>query len=1779
MGWWRSLSNTRRDRKGAWPGAVTGDEREAGVGVPRRSGAQVTLTTEIAVRCLSLDLEIHPRDETIDQIGAVRGDREESFRWERSRSKEDLSKALERLDDFARGSEFLLGHNLIAFDAPRLRAVAPGLRLLELPMLDTLRLNPLAFPKHPYHSLVKHYQDGKLLTGRRNDPEADARIALQLFREQCDRFAALVGEAPDLLAAWHQLTGVGVEGAGFDRLFAEIRRARRPSTGEAAAAIAGWLDGRACRTRAAKLLDRSDDEADWPLAFALAWISVAGGNSVLAPWVLHQFPAAAERIAELRDRACQESGCAWCREHFDSRRSLQRWFKFADFRQEPKGPDGAPLQKAIIDAAMAGDHVLGILPTGTGKSICYQLPALARFEHRGALTVVISPLVALMTDQVDGLQRRGIASAAAITGLLSMPERGAALDRVRLGDVAILLVSPEQLRSRAVRSVLDQREIAAWVLDEAHCLSKWGPDFRPDYRYVGRFIRDRARGRPSPPLLALTATAKRDVVEEIVAYFRKELALEMRVFDGGAERTNLAFEVVKTEPERRIADIEQLLRSDLLDHGKGGAIIYCSTRRRTEEVAAALSERGIGAAHYHAGLTPELKKDLLKRFIGGELRVMTATNAFGMGIDKDDVRLVIHADLPGSLENYLQEAGRAGRDEKPARCVLMWNADDVERQFRMSERSNLSRREIEAILRAIERIDKRRRLGGEIVATTGEILAHESDGELLRDGVTDDTRVRTAISWLEEAKLLERNENRVEVFPASLRVKDLDEAKRALVARGVVEPWLGAMTAIVRELLSSPPDRGLSTDELMAVAGMTSDQIKKALRDLERCGIATDDTQLTAFVHVGVDRSSKSRLDEVVALERALLDLLSELAPDAGKGETVPLYIRRVTQSLKDSGFERTLPEHVWRLLRSIAEDGREESGAAGSFGLRRDDSEVARVELRRDWSAVRDLAARRRAGAGRLLDHFLSNLPERARGLDQRVETTLGALRRALEDDLLLKAQARDLSRLLDRSLLWLHEQEVLRLGKGLTIFCPAMTIRLPAERRRFAADDFEPLSAHYREKRAQIHVMAAYASRGIAAIADALRLVHDYFHLVRAAFLAKWLPGSEEEIARPTTRESWNAIVEELSPVQRRIVADERERANVLVLAGPGSGKTRVLVHRIAYLVRVRREEPRGILALAYNRHAAVAIRQRLEALIGDDARGVTVLTCHALAMRLAGVALDGARGHIDEDFFDAILERATALLRGDGMSADDADEQRSRLLAGFRWILVDEYQDIAAPQYDLVAALAGRTLNDKEDDRRLNLFAVGDDDQNIYSFKGASVEFIRRFETDYQAKSAHLIENYRSTAHIIAASNALIAPAAARMKADRPITINRDRRAQPAGGDWETLDPVARGKVQLLPVGPDPCTQAVAVVAELRRLASVAPKWDWSQVAVIAPQWRFLEPVRNECARLGIAAQMADEELPKLFRMREGDAFLTWMRGLRPAPFNAAVVQGWIENQNRGPWWSCVREAVAEYVAEHRLSATTGAETRSGESPPRAALAMPIDHFVEWFHEWCRELRRRTKGLLLLTAHRAKGLEFDHVVVLDGNWDRRGGGEDPDAARRLYYVAMTRARRTLLLARGDRNDDGRRGSQSVVDEPFPFDAFVGCPAIIRREATPLPAPAPELRRSVRTLTLAEVDLDFAGRHAPDHPIHRAIAELRCGDPLEAVREVDRIVVQDRSGRTVGRLASKFEVPVDQRIRASVAAIVVRTRRDCRPEFERSIRAERWELVVPEITIDPNP
>lgn len=1763
-----------------------------------------SVSTVLPFKCLALDLEVGKKDSRIHSFAAVRSGDGESFHKKfGGRIKHADWK---RLDSFANESEVLVGHNLIRFDIPHLTAAASLPHIESLPVIDTLWLNPLASPRNPYHRLVKHYKDGGIVRGVYNDPEQDCRATLQLLDEQVIELRKLES---NLLASFHWLTTMTTRdshSSGFDMLFTAVRSRTCPTEKEAKSAIQERLRNIACFTHGQSMLNECKQDG-WPLAFALSWLSVAGGNSVMPPWVRNEFPQAAESIRRLRDRACGAADCRWCRDRHDAVKELKRWGGYESYRPEPKSESGQSMQQAIVEEMFRGGHALGILPTGTGKSLCYQIPALSRYDKTGALTVVISPLVALMADQVAGLKHRGIDSCVTVNGLLSMPERSEALKRVRLGDAAILIIAPEQLRNKSVRKALEQREIGLWVLDEAHCLSSWGHDFRPDYRYVTTYINENTNLENSPQasVLCLTATAKPEVVRDIQDHFRKRLDVNLKFFDGGTRRNNLLFTVSRTTSTEKPNHVFEFLRQGL-EEDEGGAIVYCATRAGAEKIAKSLSDYGLPTKHFHAGLTPEIKKEVQSAFIKGDLKVIAATNAFGMGIDKSDVRMVVHADIPGSLENYLQEAGRAGRDQQDAQCVLLYTREDVEQQFKLSSRSRLTRREIQALLRALRSLDSKHRTG-KVIATSGEILLEEESGDFQRDSHTDDTRVRTAISWLEDAQLLSRGVNEVIIFPSSLRVGSKEQAIERIRHRVESPDRQRKLLAIVEHLLNADPDEGISTDELMHASGLGPAGIRQAFSDLESMGIASDDTAMTAYVHKGVKDSSEQRWNRTTELEQALIRLMREIAPDMSDTDWFPFHLRTASQRLHDEGHEGGRPWIIRRLLHSLAGDGRDEDGGRGSLELRGIDSESVNVRLQRSWRALDDLSERRRIAAGVLMRHLLEQLPQGEHGKDLLAETTMGKLRQAMLADAFLKANSTNPQKMLDRALLWLHEQEIVRLNKGLAVFRQAMTIQVGENwKKSFTKAHFQPLSMHYRDRVIQIHVMAKFAQRGMDEIADAMRMAMEYFALDQDEFMQRWLPDAKAELTRQTTAESWRDIVEHLgnSEQQAIVTSENDDLANTLVLAGPGSGKTRVLVHRIAWLLRVKRESGRGILALTYNRHAAVEIRQRLRELAGDDAHEVSVMTCHGFAMQLIGRSFADEAGKTgtrrvnrDDDVFKEMLREAADLLRGKDFAPEEMDIQRQRLLAGFRWIFVDEYQDISEQEYELISALSGRRLPEQDD--KLNLFAVGDDDQNIYSFRGASVEYIRRFEQDYKAKPVWLVDNYRSSAHIIQAANLVIEKAGRRMKTDHPIHIDSVRREQPKGGIWETLDPVARGRVQAL-ASADRLDQAKVALIELLRLQQLARgDWEWNRCAVIAKEWEFLDPVRTLCESNDVPVQVAKESFSGFWRLRETRSLLKWLRRTESDLTDAATLLTWLKEQTPGYWIKCLQEAVESFREE------------AGKG------RFPISHFIEWLAEWGRQARRRQHGLLLVTAHGAKGREFDHVVILDGGWDRWENDEDPDSPRRLYYVAMTRARQTLALSRlpavrhpfidalvqnscaifrdspenagiatATESDERATADTAAIYRIAPYPSLevesartIGDRPAIQNAAKKQPQ-SPDLRLQYKHLDLRDIDLGYAGGYPSDHAKHKSIAALSAGDSLNLVsRGENQWFLLNESNRPVGKLARDYNPPANTRIHhASVLAIIQWSRKDSDPEFHDRIQCDKpWEVVIPELVFQP--
>ncbi len=325
-------------------------------------------------------------------------------------------------------------------------------------------------------------------------------------------------------------------------------------------------------------------------------------------------------------------------------------------------PDFRPGQREVIEALARGENVLTVMPTGSGKSLCYQLPAVAA----DGLTVVVSPLIALMIDQIGSLRSRRIPAGGIYSGM-SSGDRSETYRNLEKGGLKILYVSPERFTYENFLGRLQGRKISHFIIDEAHCVSEWGHDFRVEYRALKNVVK--ALG--SPPVGAFTATATQEVRRDIEIQLGIEGAA---YFFTGFDRENLNLEVRPAPTKRtKLTTIMELLNEE-----SGSAIVYCSTRKDTEEITEALCDHGFSAVRYHAGL-PDAERDTAqKAFLSGKTRIIVATCAFGMGIDKSDIRLVIHFAIPGSVETYYQEIGRAGRDGAAARCVLLWSYPDVQ---------------------------------------------------------------------------------------------------------------------------------------------------------------------------------------------------------------------------------------------------------------------------------------------------------------------------------------------------------------------------------------------------------------------------------------------------------------------------------------------------------------------------------------------------------------------------------------------------------------------------------------------------------------------------------------------------------------------------------------------------------------------------------------------------------------------------------------------------------------------------------------------------------------------------------------------------------------------------------------------------------------------------------------------------------------------------------------------------------------------------------------------
>ncbi len=1282
------------------------------------------LHSNFSQECMFLDLDLcsgpDGRD-VIGRIGAIYQNQKVFIDVTKTVKPEQLA----AFNSFIAKSKYILGHDIIRKKSllPRLRRRVSGIKITTKSVIDTLFLNPLAFPKSPYSPNVRN---DCLVTNRFKDQVDNAVLAGKLFDQQWVNL--LKGNGTLSFNAYRSLLHKDVQLRSTADAFG-LLGAQLLNDEDLYRSVFALAAPYVCTLQLEMLVANLQKGvfASPSMAYILVWLTVSGGNSIIPSWLFRFFPEMLTFLEILRERHCSEEACQFCKKN-SPQKYLTNYFGHSDFRPVPASlKTRKSLQGEIVEAAVSGKTIFAILPTGGGKSLCFQLPALMAYKRLNQLTVVISPLQALMIDQVSNLSEQiGADISASLHGMLTMPERGMVLEGVRSGAVGILYISPEQLRNLTLQKVLAERQIKAWVFDEAHCLSKWGHDFRPDYIYSIRFIREFAMETrsPIPPIQCFTATAKKSVTREIITLIEEVLApKKVVIFAGGHKRDNLlfsAFHVRESAKTQKIVDFLEARKGQ-----KGSCIIYCSTQDKVEELTKQITDEDYVAVAYHAGLPGPKKKQLQQDFISGKVPIICSTNAFGMGIDKDDVRLVINVGTPPSLENYNQEAGRAGRDRENADCILIFSDEDLEQQFSMSSMNNLTEYDISNILRLIHKAYVTQE-NGTVVVSPVELLRLDSDSldtKRLPDAIT---KVYTAISWLERAGCIQRNENKTQVLQVKPLVSGTDDFFQKVHQLNIPSFQERRWLVVIQELLAKGRTSGITVDDLAKYSEFspevqseskdvpTTARVVEALIDMTKHGLLAHSTNMVASFSSWIAVNTEKGLNVLIVHENAFLKIIKGFNND----DFLTVDLRQISHQMQELGYIESTPSCLRMILQGLCSDGKGFEGKTGSLSMESIGNNHFILHMHRSWEEILHLVKIRQRAAFLTFELIrkivLKSVEDKKQNLQARF--TLEEVDEILRRDKILKPLLRNSLFAAERALTYLNQQKRITLENGLAIFHQSMILEWPSDGkfREYTADDYKPLADFYQEKYFMIHAMNEFAIRASKSSDDALELMSSYFNDSKVDFVSKYFAGREKYLQWATSRSFHSRIVEDLENKTQETIVTAGVDENMLVLSGPGAGKTKVLVHRIAFLLKACRVKGKNIIVLTFTRSAALDIRKKLTNLVEKDMYGVQVYTFHGFALRLLGKSILNAGEKTENGKINVkeYINKINALLK---MKADEATGYGGRtprdvLVGGASHIFVDEYQDIDAEQYELVELLAGRHLPEKV--KSVSIMAVGDD-----------------------------------------------------------------------------------------------------------------------------------------------------------------------------------------------------------------------------------------------------------------------------------------------------------------------------------------------------------------------------------------------------------------------------------------------------------------------------------
>lgn len=1461
-----------------------------------------------------IDSEIGIVDKKIQDLGAVRSDRSEFH-----------GASVQDFCAFISGSDFLCGHNAIHHDMVYL---APMLGMsASKPCIDTLYLSPLLFSQRPYHNLLK---DDKLQSDELNNPLNDAKKAQKLFYDEVSAFqklssakkqifCCLLYQFPEFKGFFDYVNFVPYRSNVQNLIFTEYR-------------------GKICANAdVAALIKHYPIE----LAYALALIGCGDYHSLTPPWLVKNYPKIENVIKFLCNTPCKD-GCEYCQSVLNIHLALKEFFGYPSFRTY----NGEPLQERAAQAAVDGKSLLAVFPTGGGKSITFQIPALMAGKTTHGLTVVISPLQSLMKDQVDNLNEAGITEAVTVNGMLSPVERADAYRRVADGTATILYISPEMLRSKTIEKLLLSRNVVRFVIDEAHCFSAWGQDFRVDYLYIGDFIRELQRKKQDKkpiPVSCFTATAKQKVISDICEYFKRKLGVDLELFASSATRENLHYVVLFKETEE---EKYSTLRS-LIEQKDCPTIVYVSRTRRTREIAEKLTNDGYPALPYNGKMDSNDKIANQEAFINNEVKVIVATSAFGMGVDKKDVRLVIHYDISDSLENYVQEAGRAGRDPSlQAECFVLFNDQDLDKHFMLLNQTKLSISEIQQVWKAIKDMTKNR----QSISCSPLEIARQAGWD--DSGSDMETRVKTAVAALENAGYIKRGQNVPRVYATSILARNMQEASFVIDHSALFsDKQKQDAKRIIKSLISSRSiakagndDAESRIDYLADILGLEKKEVIAAINLMRQEKLLADTQDMSAHI-LASDTENKSLqiLKRFSQLEQFILEQLPE--------EGCSIEYKEWNEAAISAGISNSSVKNIKTILFFLtikhyihkAENAETHSGIiCPSMPL----------------AALKQKFNKRINICKFIVSELFQNAEiEKDNGNeDTPVMFSLVGLLRAYKDTYEIgedhsTATLDDIS----DALLYLSKIGAMKLEGGFLVLYNAMELnRLITDNRiKYKVDDYRLLDEFYKQKIRQIHIVGEYANLMVRSYDSALQFVQDYFQMDFKRFIAKYFKGDRaKEIDRNITPEKYNQLFGQLSDIQSEIIHDDDSKY-IVVAAGPGSGKTRVLVHKLAALLLLEDVKHEQLLMLTFSRAAAIEFKKRLMDLIGNAAHFVEIKTFHSYCFDLIGKI--------------GSLEGVQDVVKDAGEMIRSGEVEPGKIMK--RVLVIDEAQDMDAHEFALV-----RALMQANDDMRV--IAVGDDDQNIYEFRGSNSKYLRSLTDEYGATKYEMAENYRSKQGIVALSNAFAAALHDRMK-DKSIVA-----VQQTPGTVEVIRHVSENM-----------EEAVA--------KHVGQLFNGGKVCVLTNTNFEALQILGLLQKLNIRSKLIQSNDGfSLYNLAEVRFFLKYIDDR----LNTPVIGDDL--------WRAARKALADAYAESTCLNNCINMVDAFSETNRLKFRTDLDEYIkessydDFYDASC-------DTVYVSTIHKAKGREFDTVLLMIKN-----ATVCDDKERRKLYVALTRAKDALYI-----------------------------------------------------------------------------------------------------------------------------------------------------------------